>query len=287
MPQGPDTPDLRALEEIVEGTAAETGEAFFDELVRHLARAIGTKCAWVTEWLAEGRRLRALSFWVGDRYFGDFEYPIAGTPCEAVIEECRFVHVPDRVVDLYRADDSLRSLGAVSYLGVPLLDTDGGILGHLGVLHDRPLAADPRTEAIFRIFAGRAAAELRRLRRDRDLREREGKLSGLFASALDAIVELDDELCITGVNPAGEKVFGHGAAELDGEPLARLLTPESVGRLVDLSKRLGEERRSVWIPEGIEGVSAGGATFPAEACCSARTRARTRSSSCSTRSPAA
>jgi len=45
----------QALREIVEGTASETGSGFFDALVKHLARAIGTKCAWVTEWHPEQR----------------------------------------------------------------------------------------------------------------------------------------------------------------------------------------------------------------------------------------
>jgi len=262
----PAPPDLRALEEIVEGTAAETGEAFFDELVRHLARALGTKCALATEWLSRERRLRALSFWLVDRFVGDFEYPIAGTPCEAVIDERRFVHIPERLVELYRADESLRDLGAVSYLGVPLLDTGGELLGHIAVMHDHPLEADPRSIAIFRIFAGRAGAELRRLRRDRDLREREQKLSRLVASALDAIVELDEELRIAAVNPAGEALFGRGAAPLAGCPLTAILTPESVGRLVLLARQgTNDGRSSFWLPEGIEGVDATGGTFPAEA----------------------
>ena len=76
----------QGLKEIVEGTSAETGEGFFDALVQHLARAIGTKCAWVTEWIADQRSLRALSFWAGDAYIADFEYAIADTPCASVIE---------------------------------------------------------------------------------------------------------------------------------------------------------------------------------------------------------
>ena len=50
-----------ALQEIVEGTSAETGEGFLASLVKHLARAIGTKCSWVTEWIADDRLLRARS----------------------------------------------------------------------------------------------------------------------------------------------------------------------------------------------------------------------------------
>ncbi|KPK55982.1 MAG: Fis family transcriptional regulator, partial [Gemmatimonas sp. SG8_38_2] len=125
--------DQDALREIVEGTAAETGEEFFAELVKRLARAMNTKCAWVTEWLEKERRLRALSFWVGDGYFGEYEYNIVNTPCETAIEDRDLVHVPDRLLELYAGDPDLEPLGAVAYLGVPLFDTDDRILGHLAV----------------------------------------------------------------------------------------------------------------------------------------------------------
>jgi PAS domain S-box-containing protein len=260
--------DQNALSEIVEGTATETGEAFFDELVKHLARAIGTKCAWVTEWLESERRLRSFSFWVGDRFFGDFEYDIADTPCEPVIANRRLIHVPERLLELYSSDASLEPLGAVSYMGVPLFDTDDRILGHLAVLHDAPMPEDERVTAIFNIFAGRAAAELRRIRRDRDLREREQKLSRLIDSAMDAIVELDGDLCIASMNSAAERIFGCVAAESRGSMFAGFLSRESRGKLTYLTgdlKRQPEGKQSLWIPDGLDAVGADGAGFPAEA----------------------
>ncbi len=256
------------LREIVEGTAVATGEAFFDELVRHLARAIGTKCVWVTEWLPRQERLRALSFWVGDRFFGDYEYDITGTPCETVVRERRLVHLPDRVLELYEGDPDLKPLGAVSYLGVPLLDTDSELLGHLGVLHDEPLPEDPEVTAIFNIFAGRAAAELRRLRRERDLKERERKLSRLIESAMDAIVELDGEFLVRNMNGAAERVFGCAADEVRGASFDDFVTLESRGKLACLAEdleRWPEGRQSIWIPDGIEGTTREGRPFPAEA----------------------
>jgi hypothetical protein len=90
-----DTPlDPRTLGEIVEGTAGETGEEFFDALVRHLARATGKKCAWVTEWLEDGRRLRALSDEELDDLlrFAHAHSPVCQTVCRpapVVIERVR------------------------------------------------------------------------------------------------------------------------------------------------------------------------------------------------------
>lgn len=112
--QDRDRLDQSVLREIVAGTALATGEAFFDELVRHLARALGTFGAWITEWLPEARRLRAFSFWAGDGFYGNYEYDVRHTPCEAVVEDRRLVHVPDRrLQSLWIPDglDAKRSTG--------------------------------------------------------------------------------------------------------------------------------------------------------------------------------
>ena len=46
--------------------------------------------------------------------------------------------------------------GIESYLGVPLCDPEGKVLGHLAVFDDRPMPEEPRKLLIFRIFAARA-----------------------------------------------------------------------------------------------------------------------------------
>jgi PAS domain S-box-containing protein len=270
MKPHPSTPrfEEHTLQEIVEGTAGETGEAFFDELVKHLARALGTKCAWVTEWFPDTNRLSALSFWVHDGYYGDFEYDIKDTPCEPVIENRTLVHIPDRVLELYAHDPSLETMGAVSYVGIPLFDTDGRILGHLAVLHDAPLPEDPRFFAIFNIFANRASAELRRVRRDAVLREREQKLSRLVESAMDAIVELNSEMSISQWNGAAENLFGQTASNVLGASFDEFLTTESRGKLLYLTSNLESQpqgKQSMWIPDGLEAKRASGESFPVEA----------------------
>lgn len=41
------------LQTIVEGTATETGEAFFAALVKNLSQSMNVAAAWVTEYTAE------------------------------------------------------------------------------------------------------------------------------------------------------------------------------------------------------------------------------------------
>ena len=65
--EGSDVPavrdDLRALRDIVEGTARGTGEEFFRSLVRRLASAIDVPYAVVAEFADVRTRVRTVAFW--------------------------------------------------------------------------------------------------------------------------------------------------------------------------------------------------------------------------------
>jgi PAS domain S-box-containing protein len=127
---------------------------------------------------------------------------------------------------------------------------------------------EPRAEALFQIFAARAAAELRRLRAEAAVREREEKLGRLVNSAMDAIIELDRNLSVTRVNAAAEKVFSCSSQEIVGQLFTRFLSSDSRERLanliIDLDLRPEGERYS-WIPGGLHAQSTSGEAFPAEA----------------------
>ena len=211
-----------ALRLVIQGTVSETGTEFFRALVRNLASVMGTAGAWVTEYLPELNRLRAYAFWLNGAFVEHFEYNVIGTACADVVEEKRLVHVPDRLLELYPGNPATQALYTVSYLGVPLLDTRGEVMGHLSVLDTRPLPAQPRLISLFEIFAARAAAEQRRLRQELEVRVREEELTALLDSAMDAVVVLQAAGRITRVNPAAEKLFGCTAEDLLGENLSEL-----------------------------------------------------------------
>ena len=253
---------------ILEGTAAETGDRFFSALVRTLAQSLAITGAWITEYLEAESRLRSVAFWWDGDYVKEYEYDIANTPCEAVIEKRSFIHFPENIISLFPKDPDLEPFGAVSYMGVPLQDTDGTILGHLAGLHRKPLPQAPRVEALFRIFAARAAAEIQRLRAEEHVRRGEEKLSSLIDSAMDAIVELDSGLIVTNANQAALEVFGATAEQIVDRPLATLLSKGSATKLRRLAAEVESQakgRQYLWIPGGLKAISLQQGTFPAEA----------------------
>ena len=256
-----------ALRTILEGTATETGERFFTALVESLARALGTHGAWVTEYLSATRTLRALAFRLGGEWIEGWEMAVDGTPCETVIETVGLVHYPDNVVALYPNDPELRRLGAVSYMGVPLLDADRRILGNLAVLDTRPMPAEPRALAVFRIFADRAAAELGRLRAEAEVRERDEKLSRLVDSAMDAVIEINEDCRVTRANPAAGRIFGCTGRGPGGADLGRFLMPGSERKLAQAIHELDgrpEGLKCLWIPGGLLAKRLDGTPFHAE-----------------------
>ncbi len=158
------------LRSIMEGTAAVTGDDFFASLARHLATALQVRYAFVTECRERVKlRARMLAFWMGDRLADNATYEIAETPCLKVLagETCFY---PIGVQQLFPKDRDLVDLRAVGYLGIPLCNASGSVIGHLAILDDKPMAKTPRGLSLLNIFAARAGAELERLHAEEELR---------------------------------------------------------------------------------------------------------------------
>jgi formate hydrogenlyase transcriptional activator len=218
-----DTPsDDAALREIVEGVESETGDRFFYSLVKHLASALECQYAFVSELLGDRSRFRTRAVWGRGSFMENFETPLDGTPCEAVLNG-KSSHHPDRICQLFPRDDGLRQWGVESYCGVPLLDSAGAVVGHLAILSERPMLDGPRGLATMRIFAARARAELERLRTEEALRHAnealvrsEERFRDLFDEAPIAYVHEDLDSRFIEANRTAMKILGLKPEEIAG-----------------------------------------------------------------------
>src|SRR5262249_1574170 len=99
-------------------------------------------------------------------------------------------------------------------------------------------------------------------------REREEKLNRLIGSAMDAIVELDQDLDITVANKAAADLFNTVQEELLGQSFKDRFTPQGLSIFLDLLKQLNSpdsSRQHIWIPTGLGLVGNNRRTFQAEA----------------------
>ena len=230
-----------ALREIVEGIESETGERFFYSLVKHLASALGCEYAFVSELLEDRLRFRTRAVWGRGSFMENFESPLDGTPCEAVLNG-KVSHHPEQICQLFPSDAALRQWGVESYSGVPLLDSSGSVVGHLAILSERPMWDGPRGLAIMRIFAARARAELERLRTEDALRranealvQSEERFRDLFDEAPIAYVHEGLDSRFIEANRTAMRILGLKPEEVAGMT-GKSLVPDSP----DAQRRLSE-----------------------------------------------
>ena len=271
-----------AIRAILEGTSTETGRSFFVSLVDNLSKVLNTHGAWATEYIEDEGRLRSVACIVGGQRLKDFDYSITGTACELVVQEKRLVHIREKLFSKYKGNQDLKDFpkeGIVSYLGYPFVDVDGKILGHISVIDKDPIPEDIQVFNVFRIFANRGAAEMQRLRAEKEILEREEKLRRLFDSAMDAIVEFDKDFKVTRINPAASRLFGYEVDRVLGRLVALLLNKESGVKLMKLTEFLDDKpegEKFIWIPEGLRAANQKGVDFPAEATLSGFEMGRNR-----------
>ena len=233
-----DLDEVAALRAIVEGTARHTGEEFFRSLVRNLSAATGVPSAFVAEFAGTNTRVRTIAYWTDGTFADNVEWDLAGTPCEDVVKG-NLCHHPTGVTEKFPDDKGLA--GTESYLGVPLRDAAGLVLGHLAVYDSKPMPPEPRLLFSFQIFAARAAAELDRLRTDRLLQESEERLRDLFDEAPIAYVHEDLDSRFLRANRTALRTLGLHPDEADGFRGLSLVpdTPEARKRAEEAFAAIG------------------------------------------------
>lgn len=150
-----------ALQNLIESTAAVTGEDFFPALVSHIAKALNVSYAVVTE--VEGDRLHTLAIWTTDTLQTNFLYDFAKSPCQRTLQDGKFYC--DRFLQQqFPEDRDLVGMGVDSYLGIALRDSHDRAIGTLCILDKQPIQDPLWAENLLRVFASRAATELERER---------------------------------------------------------------------------------------------------------------------------
>jgi len=265
MKQKQRVPKLIALKQIIETTSSYTGEAFFKALVKHLAEVLDVHGVWVTEFWPKQNKLNALAFYLDGKQVKEYTYLVTNTPCEPVLESHDICHVPKNVIELYPKDPDLEPLGAVSYMGISLRDTDNSIIGHLALLDNKAMPEIPEVFAIFKIFASRAAAELRREIAQRKISESESKLNRLVNGTSDAILEFNSDFKITQANESSVKMFKHKKADFINMDLKDIFSPSSLFKLKSIIPQhnvLSNKHGSLQISEALICINASDESFP-------------------------
>ncbi|NEQ52552.1 MAG: histidine kinase, partial [Leptolyngbya sp. SIO3F4] len=155
------------FQSLVTCTSLSTGTEYFSTLVISLAMILNVDSVIVTERLSpDDLDLKILAIWNHKQHPIDSFITAACTPCAQVIETAK-VHYCKNLE--FPTEHPMKKLGATTYLGAPLLDGEGNVIGTLIILHDGLIEEIEIAKSFLRVFAARSAAELKRHQAERAL----------------------------------------------------------------------------------------------------------------------
>ncbi|WP_152591263.1 PAS domain S-box protein [Nostoc sphaeroides] len=228
----------QALRLIVEGTAAKTGDEFFNSCVRYLAEVLQVQYALVTEFDDEPKtRVRTLAFWCGGAINENLEYELQGTPCEHTLQG-NLCHYSQAVQTAFPEDADLVKMNAESFFGVPLTSSSGEIIGHLAVIDVKPMKHDPGRELIVKIFAARAGAELERKQAEAALQQSELKFRTIVEKVNDVLFVISSDGVFNYISPNILNTTGFAPSEMEGNSLEFFTHPDDLPKCQEVAQTI-------------------------------------------------
>ncbi|HEY6178962.1 MAG TPA: sigma 54-interacting transcriptional regulator [Kofleriaceae bacterium] len=163
---------------------AETLSISAPELYARACAFLGTTldATYVLLGRVQGAMVVSIAAWHDGAEVEAPSYPLVGTPCETV-RRSGICYYPERLQQLFPEDHMLADIGATSYLGAPLRDEDGEVIGLIAVLGKRAFDPALSGEELVQLCATRFASALQRLDATRELETREEQLRQITESA--------------------------------------------------------------------------------------------------------
>ncbi len=195
------------LFQVMKGTEKDIGEDYILSVTKALAKTLKVDFVFIGK-LYKGEKdiIKTLSFWDKKKYKEPFQYDLAGSPSENVVNQSQKL-IPRNVTKLYPKDTSLVKLGVKSYFGTPIYYSNGEALGLLVIMDSKPMVENSASAYILNIFASRIGAEIEWAETQKSLQDKDRKLSSLIDSIAHPIFFKDKEGRYEGINKAFEEVL--------------------------------------------------------------------------------
>lgn len=202
--------------QVARSVSLPIGEGFLDELTRHMVEVLSaTGGALVLLDPAQPGRLRTRTFVFNGRIIDNVSYEIAGTPCEQVVAGVARVF-PRGIRELFPHDAMLGEYRLEAYVGAPLLDQQGTVIGLASVFHGAPIANPELALSALQIFAARAAAEIGRQAASSELQASQRQQRLILDSVGEGILGLDISGRIVFENRVAQLLLGWSEGEMIG-----------------------------------------------------------------------
>jgi len=159
-----------ALQAIIGSMVGTTGLSSLMKIAESVSSWLAADCVMVGEIQPDHETVSVLSMQLDGKEVTGFSYTLKGTPCENVTEK-GYCHYPDDAINLFPHSKDLVELNIRAYIGTPLNDAEGRVIGVLCALFRRPFQSSQEIRDIMSIIAVKAGAEIERSQIERELQQ--------------------------------------------------------------------------------------------------------------------
>lgn len=181
------------LRDIIEGVSNTYGDDFLNSITLQLNKVIGADYTFIARLDQAQRMSHTIALVVNNQLVDNIAYSLIGTPCSNVIDDSVCCY-PTDVCALFPDDQLLADMSVQAYLGTPLHNSKGEVIGLIVALYQHQLVDPEFVTALFQIFSGRISAEIERQDYESSLknfnRHLEEKVAQRTASLTHALDEL-------------------------------------------------------------------------------------------------
>jgi PAS domain S-box-containing protein len=198
---------------MIRSMVGTTGFNSLQKITENISSWLGAECVMVGEIQPDRQTVKVLSMLLDGKNIPDFTYSLKGTPCDNVAEK-GFCIYPDNVTGLFPGDKDLVDLNIRGYIGTPLRNSQGFVVGILCALFRNPVKAFPAVQEIMNIIAVKAAAEIERKRAEEALRESENRFRKIFENSPLGMTLVTPDFHFFAANPGWTAMTGYSEEEL-------------------------------------------------------------------------
>ena len=166
-------------------------ERFLDKLVRGISETLDIPYVLVGKYCKDENYIVTESFWMEDKFVKDFKYSLDFTPCELVIKEGVKKVFQKDVQKVFPNDRDLVDLNVQGYIGLPLINAQNKVVGHIVGMDTNPLEYTDLMTSLLQLYSTRVIAELERIEGQNALKEKESHYRALFDNGFDGIMIYD------------------------------------------------------------------------------------------------
>ena len=213
---------------LVRSIVGSTGIESLHKITKNISSWLGAECVMVGEIQPDRQTVNVLSMLLDGQYVTDFSYTLKGTPCENVAEKGYCLY-SDNAIQLFPDSRDLIALNIRGYMGTPLRNVDGEVIGILCALFRSPITHSAAMQEIINIIAVKASAEIEGMRMIGAIQESEERFRMLLEHVPSVAVQGFNMEGITQYwNEASTRLYGYTSEEAIGKNILDLIIPPDI-----------------------------------------------------------